>query len=75
MPAFTLNNAVDTLLKKEFDIHRAAGTAHPLMKHYGVEAVPFAHEKMDEWRDSLRRGIQYADPETNFLVTGGVDDI
>ena len=75
MPAFTLNNAVDTLLKKEFDIHRAEGRAHPLMEEYGIDAVPFAHERMDEWRDSLRRGVQYTDPETGFLVTGGVDDI
>lgn len=75
MPAFTLNNAVDTLLKKEFDTHRAAGTSHPLMQHYGVDAVPLAHEKMDEWRDSLRRGVAYVDEATNFLVTGGVDDI
>ncbi|MDO8743015.1 MAG: hypothetical protein Q7J30_00410, partial [Candidatus Azambacteria bacterium] len=29
---FNLNKAVDTLLKKEFDIHRAAGNPHPLMK-------------------------------------------
>src|SRR3989338_3335863 len=28
---FTLNSAVDRLLKKEFDIHRAGRTAHPLM--------------------------------------------
>ncbi len=75
MPAFTLNNAVDTLLKKEFDLHRAAGTPHPLMQHYGIDAVPLVHEKMDEWRDSLRRGVRYVEPATNFLVTGGVDDI
>lgn len=75
MPAFTLNNAVDALLKREFDIHRAAGTPHPLMKAYGIDAVPLAHERMDEWRDSLRRGVQYVDPTTNFTVTGGVDDI
>ncbi len=72
---FSLNSAVDTLLKKEFDIHRAGGTQHPLMKAYGIDAVPFDHERMDEWRDALRRGVQYLHPETNFLVTGGVDDI
>ncbi len=72
---FNLNTAVDTLLKKEFDIHRAHGTPHPLMKTYGVDAVPFQHEKMDEWRDSLRAGVQYLHVPTNFLVTGGVDDI
>src|SRR3989338_9425839 len=54
---FSLNSAVDKLLKKEFDIHRAKGTKHPLMKHYGVDAIPLAHEKIDEWRDSLRGGI------------------
>jgi len=72
---FNLNTAVDTLLKKEFDIHRVANTAHPLMESYGLELVPFDHEKMDEWRDSLRRGIQYLHRETNLIITGGIDDI
>ncbi len=72
---FSLNSAVDALLKKEFDLHRAKETQHPLMKHYGVDAIPFANEKMDEWRDSLRAGIQFHHTPTNFLVTGGVDDI
>ena len=72
---FSLNSAVDTLLKREFDLHRAEGTAHPLMKEYGIEAVPFKHERMDEWRDSLRRGVTYEVPGTNLVVTGGVDDV
>lgn len=72
---FSLNSAVDTLLKKEFDVHRANGNPHPLMKAYGLDAVPMAHEKMDEWRDSLRKGITYQFPETNLLITGGVDDV
>ena len=42
---FSLNSAVDALLKKEFDIHRAANQAHPLMKAYGLDAVPYQHEK------------------------------
>ena len=42
MPGFPLNIAVDALLKKEFDIHRAKGVAHPLMTTYGVDAVPYA---------------------------------
>jgi RecB family exonuclease len=72
---FTLNSAVDALLKKEFDIHRAKGEPHPLMEKYKISAVPFAHEKMDAWRDSLRGGVTYLHEPTNFLVTGGVDDI
>jgi len=44
---FNLNTAVDTLLKKEFDIHRAKRVPHPLMKAYGLNAVPFSHEMID----------------------------
>jgi len=72
---FSLNSAVDALLKKEFDIHRAKGTAHPLMKNYGLDAVPFQHKDIEKWRDALRAGIQYHDEETNLLITGGIDDV
>lgn len=72
---FSLNSAVDKLLKKEFDIHRAKGTKHPLMEKYGINAVPLAHEKIDEWRDSLRGGITVRVDSTNVVITGGVDDM
>jgi hypothetical protein len=72
---FNLNSAVDHLLKKEFDVHRAKGSPHPLMKAYGLDAVPLDHDRMDEWRDSLRRGITYVHPETNLNITGGIDDV
>jgi len=72
---FSLNSAVDALLKKEFDIHRAAQTPHPFMKAYGIDAVPFIHEKMDQWRDSLRAGVQYFHEPTNFIIAGGIDDV
>ena len=72
---FSLNSAVDALLKKEFDVHRANGTPHPLMKEYNIDAVPYAHKELDAWRDSLRRGIQYLHAPTNLLIRGGVDDV
>lgn len=71
---FNLNSAVDHLLKKEFDIHRAKNTPHPLMAAYGVDAVPFSHEMMDEWRENFK-GVQYHHIPTNIIVTGAVDDI
>jgi len=74
-PPFNLNNAVDALLKKEFDAYRASGTPHPLMKQNGIDAVPFAHDKMDEWREALRGGVRYVHPATGFDVTGAVDDL
>ncbi len=72
---FNLNSAVDKLLKKEFDIHRAHGTRHPLMEKYGIDAVPLVHEKIEEWRDSLRAGITHRIDSTNVVITGGVDDV
>lgn len=71
---FTLNNAVDHLLKKEFDIHRVAKSAHPLMEQYGVDAVPFEHQDLEKWRENFV-GIQYLHEPTNFIITGAVDDI
>lgn len=74
-PPFALNSAVDALMKKEFDLHRAKQTAHPLMKVYGIEAVPFDHPRMEEWRDSLKRGVSTIHKPTNLFVRGGVDDV
>ncbi len=71
---FSLNSAVDTLLKKEFDAHRAKGSAHPLMKHYGIEAIPFAHEDLNRWRENFV-GVEALHTSSHFLVTGAVDDI
>lgn len=74
-PPFRINTAIDELLKKEFDIHRAAQTKHPLSEAYGLDLVPFQHAKMEEWRDAMRRGIQYLHPKTNLNITGGIDDV
>ena len=71
---FNLNSAVDTLLKKEFDIHRNQKTPHPLMDSYGIDAVPFQHEKMDIWRENFT-GVETFYEPTNFVVFGAVDDI
>lgn len=74
MPAFTLNSATDTLLKKEFDVHRAAGTPHPIMEQYGIDAVPFQRPDIDTWRENFK-GLQFQHEPTNLIITGAVDDI
>lgn len=71
---FSLNSAVDALLKKEFDIHRAGRTTHPLVKAYGLDLVPFEHKMMDEWRENFK-GVQFLHAPTNFIITGAVDDL
>lgn len=74
-PSFTLNNAVDELLKREFDAHRAAQSTHPLLKTYGLDAVPLKDDRLDEWRDALRRGVKTHHEETNLIIRGGIDDV
>lgn len=71
---FSLNSAVDHLLKQEFDIHRANGTKHPLIEKYGIDAQPIPHEKLDLWRHNFS-GVQYLHEPTNFLIFGAIDDL
>lgn len=71
---FRLNTAVDTLLKKEFDKCRTESRPHSLMIEHGIEAVPFLHPELDEWRANFK-GVQYLHEPTNFIVTGAVDDL
>ncbi len=73
-PPFTINSLVDRLLKKEFDVHRVNGTAHPFMRQYGIEAVPFQHPQIGEWRENFK-GVQVLHAPTNLTITGAVDDL
>jgi ATP-dependent exoDNAse (exonuclease V) beta subunit len=73
-PPFTLNCLVDTLLKKEFDLHRAAGTPHPLMVREGIDAIPFPHPMLDEWRQNFK-GMGYLHEPTNLWIRGAIDDL
>lgn len=74
---FTLNSAVDHLLKKEFDAHRVAKSRHPLLERFGVDAVPYAHSDFAAWRelDFGRGGVHTLHEPTHFDVYGIVDDI
>ena len=71
---FTLNIAVDHIVKTEFDHYRAKKEPHPTFLEHNIDAVPFAHEKMDEWRENFK-GLRYIDEEKGFNFGGAVDDI
>jgi hypothetical protein len=72
---FNLNNAVDMLLKKEFDRHRVAGTKHPLQIEFNIDAVPANHPMLDKWRQSMQHGVIYQDIERDLHIYGGIDDL
>ncbi|OGK31582.1 hypothetical protein A3F29_01355 [Candidatus Roizmanbacteria bacterium RIFCSPHIGHO2_12_FULL_33_9] len=77
IPSFTLNSAVDTLLKKEFDLLRKNRESHELMKKYKIDAIPLSHPELSTWRDDHYRyiGASVLHDKTNFLVTGIIDDV
>ncbi len=71
---FTLNLAVDHLLKEEFDLYRKEKKPHPLMLQAGLKAIPFAHPDLDIWRENFK-GVQVHHKPTQLLVTGAIDDL
>jgi hypothetical protein len=56
-PGFPINSAIDELLKREFDAYRAKGKAHPLLKQYGIDAVPYRHCRCLRWTAIRRDAI------------------
>lgn len=77
MPGWSLNNTVDSLLKNEFDLLRQNGEKHQLMLDYGIDAVPFKHPDLPEWRDDYRKykGACTLHKATNLEICGIVDDV
>jgi hypothetical protein len=73
-PPFTLNSAVDKLLKREFDKYRAQKVTHPLMVMAGINAIPLSHPELDQWRNNFK-GIQFHHEFSNLLIYGAVDDL
>ena len=73
-PPFQINKAVDELLKKEFDSYRVKGQPHPMMLDNQIKAIPFTHDKLNDWRENFV-GVQYLHTPTNLLVFGAVDDL
>jgi len=75
-PGWTLNETTDFLLKKEFDICRYKQIPHRLFAPNGLShVVPFDHPEIDDWRNSLNRGLMLRYKNTGIILTGGVDDI
>ena len=70
---YSLNLAVDHLMKKEFDACRVDKKPHPVMEMHGVDAVPFQHPQLTTWRDTPK-GIRFAHA-SGIELFGIVDDV
>jgi CRISPR/Cas system-associated exonuclease Cas4 (RecB family) len=73
-PPFNINKTIDELFKKEFDKHRVAGTAHPIMVANKVKAIPYQHKDLNKWRYNFT-GVTAQHQATNLHVFGAIDDV
>lgn len=71
---YTLNSAVDELLKREFDGFRASHEVPPLLKRAGLRLYPAQRPELDQWRNNLK-GVRVLDHATNLIVYGAIDDL
>ncbi len=85
-----LNQAMDTLLKQEFDAYRSKGELHPVCADHvacredgsldpascgPLKARLFGDMgRLQEWRNN-RRGVRWADPLTGITLFGAIDDL
>lgn len=77
IPGYTLNSAVDFLLKNEFDVLREQKKPHQLMSFYKIDAIPFFHPNLYIWRDDNNKkiGASILHKPTNLNICGIIDDI
>jgi hypothetical protein len=73
-PGFSLNIAVDHLVKQEFNLYRENKTCPPICLENGIDnLIPFSHEDMEIWTNSFK-GVSYYNHEQNIEWYGGIDD-
>jgi len=77
MPGWSLNSAVDILLKNEFDLFRELRKPHKLMLDYNINAIPFWHKDLYIWRDDIGKkiGASVLHKKTNLNIHGMIDDV
>jgi CRISPR/Cas system-associated exonuclease Cas4 (RecB family) len=73
-PPFSLNVAVDHLLKNEFDRYRGGTTVPPRLAREGLGFVPAAHPELHLWRQNFK-GVRVDHPPSGLIVFGAIDDL
>jgi hypothetical protein len=71
---FNLNNAVDQLLKNEFDQFRGGSVVPPRLAREGLTLIPADHPELAIWRRNFR-GVRIDHPDTGLTFFGAIDDL
>lgn len=72
---YNLNNAVDKLLKREFDQFRVMGKMHPIQENIPTGFIPAKHDLLDIWRNPFSGGISFSHQQHNVTYFGAIDDL
>ena len=80
MPSFTINTTTDILLKRDADAVRGKRSL-PLWEAHGLgHMIPFEHEHLAHWTNSLHYGLDETyfntvHEDTHIKFGGGIDDV
>jgi len=80
IPSFTINTTTDILLKRDADQFRGKSSP-PIWQAHGLgHLIPFEHEDLENWTDSMQYGLNdhyfnTVHEETNIKFGGGLDDV
>ncbi len=55
-------------------MYRTKSEPHPLMTAHNIDAIPYAHEKLDDWRHNFTGVVALHEP-TNLHIFGAIDDV
>ena len=72
---FTLNNAVDELMKREFDLYREKQTPHPIQLSSKLDFLPANDSRLELWRNAFAGGLSYTDAQNDTTYFGVIDDL
>ena len=73
-PPFSLNVAVDHLLKNEFDRYRGGAVVPPRVAKEGLAYIPAAHPDLPHWRLNFQ-GVRVDHPASGLTAFGAIDDL
>jgi hypothetical protein len=70
-----LNIAVDTLLKREFDVYREMEVMHPIQREFQCDFIPAKHPMLENWRNIKNGGLSFENKSHNCTYFGTIDDL
>ena len=69
-----INGEIHEIDLSDYDYYRKKKEPHPLFEEHNIDAIPFAHEDLNKWRNNFQ-GISYTDNATGVHFYGAVDDV